>query len=148
MSSKKMTDQEAARLRQLLSEHDSGQKPLTTIDLNNPPKQPYGFQKFPKMLYDHAASDPAHEEERLGKNGAVETIHIKAKMVTVLVHSEEQLAEALANGWSETAPEYREDREEPLSAHYENEAARIDSQIASTRRGPGRPSKAELAARQ
>jgi hypothetical protein len=49
------------------------------------------------------------------------------------VESEEGLQEAVATGWSTEAPTFTEERHEPLSAQYANEASRVDDQIEEQR---------------
>lgn len=39
-------------MRQIVQMNDAQRKPMQTIDLNNPPKEPYRFQKFPMIVYD------------------------------------------------------------------------------------------------
>lgn len=147
MSPQQLTQEEATRLRQILAQHDSEQAPVHTIDLNNPPRQAYRFQKFPMAVYDHLNSYASRDEERPGPNGRIETVHVAARIVSRIVNSEHELKAALADGWSELAPEFREEREEPLSAKYENEANRIQERIEHARRRPGpKPKHADAAA--
>jgi hypothetical protein len=142
MAPEQLTEVEISRMRQILAQHDSQSKPMTTIDLNNPPKQPYRFQKFPMMIYDLENSQPAHEIERNRPNGlGFETVHIAAKVVSMVVQNEEQLKNALEAGWTEQAPAFGEEPEYALSAKLQNEAERVQSQIDSVKRGPGRPRK-------
>ena len=68
--------EEVERMRQIVQMHDAQRKPMQTIDLNNPPKEPYRFQKFSMIVYD--LSQPS----------------------TLIVRSEE-LQAALADGWSQ-----------------------------------------------
>lgn len=107
---------ELERMRQIVQQHDAQSKPMKTIDLNNPPKEPYIFQKFPKMVYDLEASTPGH-------------------VVTRVVRSEDELADALADGFSKEAPTYGAMPEEELSPKYQAEADRVQEQIEATRRG-------------
>jgi hypothetical protein len=114
--------EEVERMRQIIAQHDSQRQPMQTIDLNNPPRQPYRFQKFPMMLYGPT---------------------VGARMI---VHSEDALESALAEGWQQEAPVTLGEREEPLSAAYQSEVSQIQRQIEETkRRGPGRPRSNEAA---
>jgi hypothetical protein len=132
-----ISESEIARMREILAQHDGQHLPMTTMDLNNPARKPYRFEKFPMAVYDHTNSYTGYEEERMTPAGRFETVHVAAKIVSRIVRSEQELAGALADGWSEQAPEFREEREEPLSARYANEAGRIDE--ALEKRKPGRP---------
>jgi hypothetical protein len=143
-----LTETEIARMRQLVLEHDSQAKKATIHDLNNPPKEQYRFQKFPMVVYDHQSSSPARDDDQPNKNGlGYATVHIPARVVSMEVNSEKELKDALAAGWSEMAPEFREEREEPLSPKYQNEAGRVQERIEELKPKRGRPSNAELAAR-
>lgn len=116
-----LSHDEIERMRQIVQQHDSQRKPIQIVDLNNPPKEPYRFQKFPKMVYDLTHSEPGH-------------------VVNRIVRSEDDLEAALAQGWSESAPAYSDERIEPLSPVYAAQAQRVDEQLAAGRPGrPGRP---------
>jgi hypothetical protein len=147
MAEQQLSETEIQTMRRMLAEHDSKQKPVTIHDLNAPPREPYRFQKFPMMVYDLERSNAAFEEEQRMPNGGFQMVHVAARVVSRLVQSEHELKQALADGWSESAPEYREERDEPLNARYAGEAARVDAQIEETKRKAGRPTKAEQAAR-
>jgi len=134
MPTQQLSESEIAHMRTLLAQHDSENKKVTIHDLNHPPREPYRFQKFPMMVYDLQNSYPSQDKVRPKANGAgVETVHIPAKVVSRLVQSEDQLQAALADGWDEEAPAFNEERVEPLSAQYSNEAGRIDAEIEATR---------------
>lgn len=113
-----LSPEEIERMRQIVQQHDSERKPIQIVDLNNPPKEPYRFQKFPKMVYDLAHSEPGH-------------------VVSQIVRSEDDLEAALEQGWSESAPAYSDEHVEPLSPVYAAQAQRVDEQLAARR--PGRP---------
>lgn len=148
MAPEQLSAEEIQRMRQILATHDSEHKPMQTVDLNNPPRTGYKFQKFPMIVYDLANSRAGFDEDRPSRNGfGVDKFHVAAKIVSMTVNTEDQLSQALANGWSENAPEFREEREEPLSVQYQNEANRVQERIEETRRHAGRPSNAELARR-
>lgn len=114
--------EEIERMRQIVQAHDGERTPMKTIDLNNPPKEPYYFQRFPMMIYDLEASTPT-------------------KIIHRTIRSEAELEAALNEGWSQDAPAFGEEREEPLSAAYQAEAARVQEQIEESRRRRGRPRK-------
>ena len=145
-----LTAEEIERMRQIVARHDSEHRPIQTFDLNNPPRQSYRFQKFPMMIYDHENSYPAHDEERTVIRGSLpvqEIFHVPAKLVSKIVHNQRELDQALEDGWSEQAPEFREEeREEPLSARYQAEADRIQSELerVNPKRGRGRPPRARV----
>lgn len=148
MSTPQLSEIEIQRMRAILAQHDSEHKPIVTLDLNNPPRVAYRFQKFPMMVYDHANSYPAHDEEQQRKDGrGFEMVHIPARVLTSTVHSEDQLRAALADGWQEEAPNFSEEPENNLSAGLQAEANRVQQQIEETRRKAGRPTNEERARR-
>jgi hypothetical protein len=110
-----LSREEVERMRQIVQQHDAARKPMQTIDLNNPPKENYRYQKFPKMVYDLQKSEPGH-------------------LVTLIVNSETQLADAIDNGYSDEAPAFGEMPAEHLSAQYQNEANRVQEQLEQTRK--------------
>ena len=63
----------------------------------------------------------------------MEIVHVPAKVVSRTVNSDEELEDALNEGWSAQAPAFTEEREEPLSAKYANEANRVDEQLKEQR---------------
>lgn len=142
-----LTEVEAARLRQILAEHDSQHKPLQIHDLNNPPKVQYIHQKFPMMVYDLEHSQPAHVTEEVVRVKGVPYKpgdHVPAQVISKIVRSEDELQDALAKGWSEKGPEFREEeRAEPLSAAYQEEAERTQQRIEATQRHRGRRSRGQ-----
>lgn len=134
MQTQQLTEVEAAQMRQILARHDSESKPVQIHDLNRPPQAPYRFQKFPMMVYDLENSYPSRDEDQARRNGmGIESVHIPAKVVSAIVNSEDELEQLLATGWSEQAPAFSEEREETLSAKYQNEANRVDEQIEAKR---------------
>lgn len=99
------TPEEVERMRQIVMGYDQ-QKPVETIDLNNPKPKPYRFQKFPKMIY---ATDESG---------------------TLTVRSEEELQEAIKSGnWTEDAPEVIEQAEPELSPALQREAEAKQAEI-------------------
>ena len=122
-----LSHEEIERMRRIVQQHDSEKKPMQIYNLNDPPREPYRFQKFPMMLFDHAHSHPG-------------------RIVRMVANNEGELEKALENGWNEKPPAYREERVEPLSAAYQAEANRVDAQIQeANKRGPGRPKRSEVA---
>lgn len=138
VSMEQLTHAEIERMRAIVASHDGERKPMTTIDLNNPPKQSYRFQKFPMMLYDLENSHPSHEEERPSKTGfGVEVVHVAAVVRSTTVNSEEELQQALAEGWSQEAPGFSEESEQPLSPKLQKEVDQVQERVARTRRHKG-----------
>ena len=74
-----LTQEDIAQLRSLLNAGgDEAQGQVKEFDLNNPPKQPYVYQPFPRVVYHHAKGT-----------------HRK-------VHSQAEFEAALEAGWSKT----------------------------------------------
>lgn len=49
-----LTHEEIERMREIVAQHDSTNKGgIREFDLNNPPKLPYRFQEFPRLVYHH-----------------------------------------------------------------------------------------------
>ena len=116
-----LTQEEVERMRQIVLAADAERQPFQTIDLNNPPRQQYRFQKYPQMLYDLDTSTPQ-------------------KIVHYTVQNQEEFDAAIAEGWSEQPPNYTEQREEYLKPAYAAEASQVQEQIEQVKkRGPGRP---------
>jgi hypothetical protein len=101
---------EIERMRQIVSQADSQNKNgIAPMDLNNPPKEPYRYQKFPMMVYNHGKSVAAHDEVKGVKVGNVitnETVHVPAKLVSTIVNNEKELEKALKAGWKAEPPEF------------------------------------------
>ena len=58
LSTKQMIDQlspeEIERMRAIVAQHDQTNKGgIKEFDLNDPPKVPYRYQEYPKVVYDH-----------------------------------------------------------------------------------------------
>lgn len=141
MPTQQLTEPEIQAMRTILAQHDSQHQPMTTLDLNNPPRVQYRFQKFPMTVYNHEQSYPSHDVEQPKQNSlGFETVHVPARVVNAIVNSDEELQQFIDSGWSDQAPAFTEEREEHLSAKYENEAARFQEQIEE-RRKVGRPRK-------
>lgn len=89
-------------MRQVVMQSDNGAK-SSEFDLNNPPKAAYRHQAFPKLVYNHEASEPSRIEIVI-ENGRNTEKHIEPKLVSAKVNSAEELEDALAAGWSEEVP--------------------------------------------
>ena len=104
-----LTQGEIERMRQIVNQHDSKNKNgIQMMDPNNPPKEPYKFQRFPMVLYNHKKSEAAQDKSVGVKVGNVVTeqkVHVPAKYHTLTVNSEAELQKAKRAGWSEKAPE-------------------------------------------
>lgn len=94
-------------LRKVVMQSDNGGK-IAEFDLNNPPKVPYRHQAFPKLVYNHAASEPSRIEIDTENGKRVER-HIEPKLVTMKVTDQEHLEKALEAGWSEEVPSQHSD---------------------------------------
>ena len=46
-----LTHAEIEKMRQLVNAHDREHNKIETIDINNPPKEPYQYREYPRMLY-------------------------------------------------------------------------------------------------
>lgn len=110
-----MTEADINKMREMVANYDAEQSPVKVVDLNNPPRVAYKYQKFPKIVYDLENSS-------------------EQKIVFVTVENEDDLQSYLAEGWSENPPSYSEQREEPLSAAYQMEAAQVDEKLAEERK--------------
>jgi hypothetical protein len=100
-----LTHEEAERLRQILLQHDQQtQKGIKEFDLNNPPKERYRYQEYPRCIYHHTS----------GK--------------THIVHNEEQLKAHLAKGWS-IEPTPIVEAEPALDAATQAEVEAVDREL-------------------
>jgi hypothetical protein len=94
------------QMRAILAQHDGAQRNgIKEFDLNNPPKQPYVYQEFPRCLYHHA------------------------KNITRNAHSHEEVEAALAAGWSKQPlpAEELDGTAQPLDTQDAAEAAALDA---------------------
>jgi len=96
--------EELDTLRRVLLEADRKSQP-NSFDLSKPPVVPYQFHKFPKMVYDHKASKPPSDKTVRGPYGE-ELRHTAAVYVTRTVKNEEELQEALSEGYREDPPTF------------------------------------------
>lgn len=104
------THEELERMRAILAQHDqSGNGKIREFDLNNPPKERYVHQEFPRLVYNHASRKhkPAHTQAELDTH--------------------------LAAGWSKE-PFPAEAEEPELSAEDAAEAAEVDAQLKKKKR--------------
>jgi len=104
MAPGQFSSEDIERMRAVLEQHDSatGKGPgvVREFDLNNPPKEPYRHQEYPKMVYDHATQ--AHR----------------------VVNSPREEKAALAEGWKLEA--YPRDRVAALTPEERADAAEIE----------------------
>lgn len=91
-----VTQSEIESMRRIVAQHDSQNKnSLKVMDPNNPPKEPYKFQKFPLSLYDHKKCEPAQDKKvgvKVGNIITEQTVHVPAKHRTLIVNNEAELA--------------------------------------------------------
>lgn len=111
MANQQFSPDDIERMRTILAQHDS-QKQTNEFDLNNPPKERYVHQEFPRMVY--------HHEERK----------------TRVVKNAAELHQYLAEGWSKD-PYPMEAPAPALDAASSREAAAIDKQIAELNKKKG-----------
>jgi len=59
------TDAEIEKMRLFVTEHDKSKGSNNTFDLNNPPRVPYVYQEFPRLVYHHGARKhkPVHSAD-------------------------------------------------------------------------------------
>ena len=101
-----LTPEEQARLMAVIRPSKPGQ--VKVHDLNNPPKEPYIFEPYPKMLY------------RFGD--------------TRIVQTQEEHERAAAEGWKDKGLIGVAEEPEALDEQSAVEAANIDDQIRKKRR--------------
>ena len=71
------------------AEHETA-APVGTMDLNNPPKEPYHYEAFPRVLY--KAKDPRDDKTPVEYDNTT-------------VQNEKELKDHLAKGWKMEPPE-------------------------------------------
>lgn len=115
-----LTHDEIERMRQIVLQHDQAtQKGLKEFDLNNPPKEPYRFKKFPMLVYDPDTGD--HQQ----------------------VENEAELAEALKEGWVHAHERPAVEAAEPeLTGDEAAEAAEIQKKLDKLNKAAKKPKKA------
>lgn len=146
-----LSELEVAHMRKILAQHDSAAPKVKIHDLNNPPKDPYRFQRFPLTVYDLKNSHPAQDKQQPKANSlGHETVHVPAKVISRIVQSEGELEDALAAGWSEAAPSFGAEPDNSLDPKWAGEARRVQAVIDATRQDAVSPldamTKAELVA--
>lgn len=69
------SQEDIERMRAILAQHDSQaqRQGIREFDLNSPPKEPYKYQEFPKLVYDHDA-----RTHRVVRNKAEEKAALEA----------------------------------------------------------------------
>jgi hypothetical protein len=107
MSNTGLSFEDIERMRRLIIEHDATSTHVETTDLNNPPRKPYQFQKFPMLMY------------------------YGAKTATIL--NETDLEEATAAGWTHDASGYVDRGANALSVPLQREAEEVQEQIEQRR---------------
>lgn len=96
------TPEEIEKMRETVLKADRAKITNNVFDLSKPPVVPYRHQEFPKLVYDHAASEPSRDIMRKSGNGNEELIHIPAKHAHRIVKDEKELKAALKAGFVET----------------------------------------------
>ncbi len=107
-----LTKDEIERMRAIVAQHDSqGRGKIQEFDLNNPPKQPYTHQEFPRVMYHHG------------------------KHITRIAKDAEEMDAAISAGWSkEPFPAVPEPEEPELDAESAAEAAELDAKLKRNKR--------------
>jgi hypothetical protein len=106
------TDAEIEKMRLVVTEHDK-RGSVNTFDLNNPPRQPYAHQEFPRLVYHLDAEE---------------------KLIHKRVHSMAELEAALVAGWTIAPGAPVEGEETTLDAATAAEASAIDKEIADLKK--------------
>jgi hypothetical protein len=120
------TESQIEELRSAILRRDKNQAQSNLIDINNPPKQPYTFEKFPMAVYLHKKAAPSRDEIRQNRD-QIEVVHIPAKLGEKIVHNEDELQAALAQGYSEKAPtpgHLESEEQEPVEVESEGHHSR------------------------
>lgn len=101
-----LTAAEIERLREIVLAHDKKNLGgMKEFDLNNPPKEPYRYQEYPRCIYHH-------------ESGRSKTVPHEAA-----------LTQALSEGWRlEPAPTSEPEAQPQLSAAEQAEVAAIDAE--------------------
>lgn len=101
-------------MRQILEQHGNQEQNqqfgLREFDLNNPPKVPYVFQEFPRVVYHHA------------------------KRKTQIAHHAADLAAALEAGWTKEPFPGEQHAEDELDLSDLAEVAKADAMLAKKRK--------------
>lgn len=107
MQNQQLSADEINKMREMVLAHDQKNAQSIVMDLSKPIIVPYTHQEYPKMVYDHAASEPGFWAAKKTVNGD-DLYHVPAKLVNRIVKNADELQAALAEGFSEEAP-YFED---------------------------------------
>jgi hypothetical protein len=143
MSTIPFTNEEIEKMRETVLKADRAKISNNVFDLSKPPVVQYRHQEFPKMVYDHAKSEPSRDIMRKSGNGNEELIHIPAKHAHKIVNNADELAEALSKGFQEKPatlghiPVGAEDVEE------EEIEAEPEAESTPQRKKPGRKPKVQ-----
>lgn len=101
---RELSHDEIQQMRAIIARHDNGHKPLKEFDLNNPPREPYKHQEFPRVMYHHG------------------------KRTTRLAQDADEMQLALDAGWKKEPFSSEPDSEIELSAEELAEVAKLDAE--------------------
>lgn len=105
------TEAEIEKMRRVVFDHDK-KTGVHEFDLNNPPRKPYRHQELPRLMYALDADDkPIHKT----------------------AHTEKQVEDMLATGWSITPVAPIEAEEIELDAATQAEVAEVEAKIAAAK---------------
>jgi hypothetical protein len=114
------TEAEIDKMRTVIFEHDKLSSPKT-LDLNNPPRQNYRFQEWPTVVC---------------------SLDAAGKPIMKKVHNPDQLAAALAAGWSKEQQAEAEPEEILLDPASQAEVDAVEKHLAELRKKKTPPVKA------
>jgi hypothetical protein len=103
MANKDISPEELERMRAIVAEHDPSPKQTAVLDINNPPREPYVYQPFPKVVY----KAKEHKDAKAPK-----------EWENKVVRDEKELKEAVGKGWK---PEPPNPEDAPEVAEHEHE---------------------------
>jgi hypothetical protein len=113
MDLSQITQEDLEKMRSIVLQHDSQNK-IKEFDLNNPPKEAYKHQEFPRCIYHHK------------------------KGISKVVPTQEELDAHTAKGWAKEPPPPAdadgEDVDPALDAFDAAEAADIDAKLTKTKK--------------
>jgi hypothetical protein len=111
MQTPQLTTNEVESMRALVAQHDASYRSETKeFDLNNPPKQPYTHQEFPRLVYHHM-----RRMHRVAQNAG-------------------ELAAALEAGWSKEPFAAEQDASIELDEENAAEARASEAKLAAARK--------------
>lgn len=103
------TQDQIEAMRRVVMESDKARS-QNVFDLSKPNVMPYKYEPFPKMLYDHKRSKAPYWRERVvtipGIGITKERELVPAELAYKIVDNEEQLKQALAEGYRKDAPRF------------------------------------------